>query len=307
MELSIIIPTKDRGRIFDKTLQAAENAVRGIHAEIIVVNDSKTGSPNIPESFQGVRLLNNPLQGVASARNLGAREASGELILFLDDDITISKTSMQHVMGVHRQKRGIALNPDWVYPPELLNALNQTSFGRFLIAHNMTTFRGWYADESWNQNTLFPSLSVASFHLSMHRSDFVRTGGYDEQFPMAGFEDYDFPRRLKKANVAFWIDTRIVVRHNEEDRIQLPTWLDNQERRAVTRAIAIERGYPELALHYPPVKRTLLSLLLTLCPVILVIMKFIPHGIGMDPLEFRMISLLQAARIFKGYSAGMKK
>lgn len=307
MELSIIIPTKDRGGIFDKTLQAAVNAVRNVHAEIIVVNDSKTGAPYIPESFQTVRLFSNPSQGVASARNLGAREASGELILFLDDDIIISEVSLLHIMDVHREKTGIALNPDWVYPPELLNSLSHTSFGRFLMAHNMTTFRGWYADESWKQQALFSSLSVASFHLSMHRTDFLRTGGYDEQFPMAGFEDYDFPQRLRKANVAFFIDTRITVHHNEEDRIRLPVWLDNQERRAVTRTIAIQRGYAELALHYSPAKRRLLALFLTFDTLIQATIKFIPHGIGMDPLEFRLISALQAARIFRGYSQGMKK
>lgn len=305
MKLSIIIPTKDRGRIFDKTLLAAENAVRGIDAEIIVVNDSKSNSPQIPESLQGVRLLNNPSQGVASARNLGAREATGELILFLDDDIIISEDSVLHVIGVHQEKTGIALNPDWVYPPELVNTLSHTSFGRFLMAHNMTTFKGWYDDASWTDGAIFSSLSVASFHLSMLRSDFLRTGGYDEQFPFAGFEDYDFPKRLKKAGIAFTIDTRTVVYHNEEDRMQLQTWLDNQERRALTRRIAVGRGYPELKLHYSLTKRAVLSLLLISHPAILAFLKWLPDGI--DPLKFRLITALQAAKIFKGYSAEKKK
>ncbi|MGZ3900046.1 MAG: glycosyltransferase, partial [Bacteroidia bacterium] len=42
MELSIIIPTKDRGDVFYKTLDAAYNAIKEINAEIIIVNDSKT-------------------------------------------------------------------------------------------------------------------------------------------------------------------------------------------------------------------------------------------------------------------------
>lgn len=305
MVLSIIIPTKDRGRIFDRTLLAAVNAVRDMEAEIIVVNDSKSSPPQIPESLLGIRVLNNPSQGVASARNLGAREATGEWILFLDDDIIISQDSVRHVIGVHQDKAGIALNPDWVYPPELLNTLSHTSFGRFLMAHNMTTFKGWYDDASWMDSAMFSSLSVASFHLSMLRSDFLRTGGYDEQFPLAGFEDYDFPKRLKNAGIAFYIDTRIVVHHNEEDRMQLHTWLDNQERRALTRRIAVGRGYPELKLHYSLSKRAVLSLLLVVYPTILAFLKWLPDG--MEPLKFRLITALLAAKIFKGYSAGMKK
>ncbi len=305
MKLSIIIPTKDRGRIFDRTLLAAVGAIRGIDAEIIVVNDSKNSSPQIPGSLPGVRLLNNPFQGVASARNLGAREASGDLMLFLDDDIIISEDSVRHVFGVHKDKTGIALNPDWVYPPELLNTLSHTSFGRFLMAHNMTTFKGWYDHTSWRECALFSSLSVASFHLSILRSDFLRTGGYDEQFPFAGFEDYDFPKRLMKAGIAFYIDTRIVVHHNEEDRLHLQTWLGNQERRALTRRIAVERGYPELTLQYGPTKQAVLSLLLLGYPTILGLLKWMPDE--MDPLKFRLFTALQAAKIFKGYSAGKKK
>lgn len=60
MEISIIIPTKDRGRIFERTLLAAVNAVHDIHAEIIVVNDSKVASPPVPDAFQIVRVVNNP-------------------------------------------------------------------------------------------------------------------------------------------------------------------------------------------------------------------------------------------------------
>lgn len=307
MELTIVIPTKDRGAIFDETLNAAMAAVTGLDAEIIVVNDSKTSKPAVPLDPVHVRLLNNSKQGVASARNLGAQEASGDVILFLDDDIIISPSTIRHILQAHREKKGIALNPDWVYPPSLLTTLDRSAFGRFLATHNMTTFRGWYADESWRPDALFPSLSVASFHLSMYRSDFIRVGGYDEQFPLAGFEDYDFPLRLKRAGVACYIDTRIVVHHNEQDRVQLRSWLNNQERRAVTRAIAVQQGHLELALTFPWSKRTVLSLLLVLYPLMLGVVKLIPSGVSMDPLEFRLIGALQAARIYRGYSMGMKK
>ncbi len=306
MELSIVIPTKDRGGIFDATLSAAVGALDGLNAEIIVVNDSKTKEPTLVNDSR-VRLINNSKQGVASARNGGAKVATGEVILFLDDDILISPESVRHLLSIHRQLDHVALNLDWVYPPEILNDLHHRSFGRFLIAHSMTTFKGWYANPGWKENQLFESLSVASFHLSLRKSDFERSGGYDEEFPHAGFEDFDFPLRLKKAGVRFFIDTRQQVYHNEADRTTMKPWLDNQERRAMTRAIAVHRGYSELAIPYAPGKKRLLSLILACQPLVQGLMKMIPNSIGMDSLGFRFIGALQAAKIYRGYMAGMKR
>lgn len=307
MKVSIIIPTCDRGVVFDQTLRAAAEAVKGMNAEIIVVNDSKTSTPKIPGPQLTARMLQNPGRGVAAARNFGARHASGDLLLFVDDDILITKETLRHVIDVHQEGSGIALNPDWTYPPELMRTLTHTSFGRFLQAHKMTTFRGWYADNTWKDNSLFESRSVASFHLSMARSDFENSGGYDERFPFAGFEDYDFPLRLKNAGIQFRIDTRICVFHNELDRMELSGWLNGNERRAFTRAVAVHRGYENLALHYAMPKRIILRLLLIVYPLLLVGLKFIPDRKALDFMLFTWFGYLQAAKIYRGYSLGLKK
>ncbi len=307
MKVSIIIPTCDRGAVFDQTLRAAAAAVKGMNAEIIVVNDSKTSTPKIAEALPAARLFQNPGRGVAAARNYGARHASGDLLLFVDDDILITQESLRHVIDVHRENSGIALNPDWTYPPELMHTLSHTSFGRFLQAYKMTTFRGWYADKTWKDNALFESLSVASFHLSMARSDFEKSGGYDEQFPFAGFEDYDFPLRLKNTGIQFRIDTRICVFHNELDRTELSGWLNGNERRAFTRAVAVHRGYQHLALHYSQTKQFALRLALVLYPVLFWLFSQIPNRQSFDGMAFKWIGYLQAAKIFRGYINGLSK
>jgi GT2 family glycosyltransferase len=171
----------------------------------------------------------------------------------------------------------------------------------------MVSFKGWYANPGWKEDQLFESLSVASFHLSLRRADFERSRGYDEEFPHAGFEDFDFPLRLKKAGVQFFIDTRQKVYHNEADRTTMKPWLENQERRAITRAIAVHRGYSELTLNYTPAKRRVLSLVLVCQPLIRAFMRVIPSGIGMDSLVFKLVGALQAAKIYRGYMAGMKQ
>jgi GT2 family glycosyltransferase len=303
MDLSIIIPTRDRGTVFDETLRSAIQAVAHINAEILVVNDSRNSMPAIPSSSV-VAMINNPGKGVAAARNAGVRSTNGALLLFLDDDILISKRSIDHILKVHRENQNMCLNLNWEYPPDAIRKIETTQFGRFLISNQMTSFKGWYNDPSWKENALFNSKSVASFHLSMKREDFNKTPGYNEQFPHAGFEDYDFPLRLKDAGMTFWIDSRETVYHNEIDRINFNNWLANQERRATTRKVAVDLGYKELALQYPALKRFIFSLMSTGSSFVRAAMLLTPNIKLFDPLFFTFIGSLQAYRIYKGYREG---
>ena len=303
MKLSVIIPTKDRGEVFDQTLRCAANSIRHLDAEVIVVNDSKTSEPKIPNEIQKVRLVNNPKQGVASARNTGVRESCGELLLFLDDDIMISTESVNHVLNLHTQFINSCFNVNWEYPIAMQKSMALTQFGRFMNTYQMTSFKGWYSDASWKDNALFQPKSVASFHLSIFRKDFEKTKGYNEQFPHAGFEDYDFPIQLKEAGLSFYIDSRITVFHNEADRMRLTNWLNSQEKRGKTRNVAVKIGYKELTLEYGFVKKNLLTLILFFSGLILNSLKIIPNHRVFDPLYFKLTAILQASRIFKGYTS----
>jgi GT2 family glycosyltransferase len=298
MQLSIIIPTKDRIPVFQKTLSAAVKATAHVPCQIIVVNDSKENTPTVPET---VTLIANPGHGVAAARNAGAKLAIAPLLLFLDNDILISKESIDHTMAIHQQLTKACINLDWVYPETLQAQLSKNSFGRFLKSNKMTSFEGWYG-KGWQPETLFNSVSVASFHLSILKTDFERAGGYTENFPHAGFEDYDFPKRLKAAGLNFYIDSRVQVLHNEEDRINLDNWLDNQQRRAETRRVAVDLGYTELAIRYSLVKEVVLRVINFTYSLWRVVLNLFSVSPALDFLYVQGISVLVAARIFKGYN-----
>ena len=303
MKLSVIIPTKDRGAVFDETLRCAIDATLHLDSEVLVINDSKQSRPAIPPNSGRVRILDNHGAGVASARNMGAKESSGEILLFLDDDIMISKVSVNHVLSLHEQIEEACFNLNWEYPLSLREGIEVTQFGRFMESHRLTTFKGWYENSSWKDNALFESKSVASFHLSISRRHFEVSGGYNEQFPHAGFEDYDFPLRLKKAGLSFYIDSRVTVFHNEADRLKLENWLASQERRAVTRRMAVSLGYNELTLKYGPIKKALLSIIVTTCGMTIGFLGMIPNLKLFDPLYFKLVAILQAGKIYKGYTA----
>ena len=98
--ISIIIPSKDNPEILGQCLHSIEKYTDSSPFEIIVV-DNGSSSENrsrveqLLEEFNengSARYLYRPMEFNFSAMcNLGAEEASGELLLFLNDDIEVSR------------------------------------------------------------------------------------------------------------------------------------------------------------------------------------------------------------------------
>ena len=153
--LSIIIPTKDRGYVFDQTIRSAVEAIKNRNAEIIVINDSKTSALKLPETYKCVKVIDNPNSGVASARNLGVKNASSDLLLFADDDTLLNESNIIAILETQKKFPNSAINLNWEYPIELVAKIQKTQFGRFLIAFGFTTAKGWYNHPSWNDNAIF--------------------------------------------------------------------------------------------------------------------------------------------------------
>jgi glycosyltransferase involved in cell wall biosynthesis len=298
VELSVIIPTKDRDDVFSRTLQSVCEALRDVAAEVIVVNDSKTRTvvPD-PAYASHVTVLNNPKSGVASARNLGAAHARGRLLLFLDDDMLVSRENIQATLQLHRLYANCCINLNWIYPPELTSTIQKEPFGRYLIHYGFTSLEGWNRGASWDANGLFPTEGITSQYLSMERAVFVASGGYTEGFPHAGFEDFDFAKKLKKEAVDFYIYPLSIAYHNETDRLNLPAWLARKERGGETRRVAVAMGHQELALHYGTFKKAALHGIAWFAPCLPLVLKLAP-----DALYFRIINILLATAIYKGYT-----
>ncbi len=90
MKFSIIIPTYNEERDIAATLEA----LLGLDypdREIIVVDNSSDRTPEIVEGYarQGVRLIHPGGGGPCEARNLGIREASGEVVVLLNADVRL--------------------------------------------------------------------------------------------------------------------------------------------------------------------------------------------------------------------------
>ncbi|MEY9880072.1 glycosyltransferase [Bradyrhizobium sp. USDA 329] len=85
--VSVVIPAKNAAAYLGETLASALR--QGDVGEVIVVDDGSTDdTAAIVRAVRDprLRLLHNDAAGVSAARNLGARHASGDWLLFLDAD-----------------------------------------------------------------------------------------------------------------------------------------------------------------------------------------------------------------------------
>ena len=137
--ISVIIPTFDRGEIFDECIQSVLKSI-GSHDEIIVVNDSqKKHALQLKSTDHRIRIFDNPKNGVASARNLGAANANGEYLLFIDDDMIINSDAIESCYNLLLSNPNTVVNADWIYVPEELEKSMELSFGRYLKQINFTS------------------------------------------------------------------------------------------------------------------------------------------------------------------------
>lgn len=94
--VTILIPVFNRaGPVVDAVQSCLDQTWRPI--EIVVVDDGSTDNPEtgLARFGDAARLIRKPNGGVASARNLGVAQATGDFIHFLDSDDMLTPTAVE--------------------------------------------------------------------------------------------------------------------------------------------------------------------------------------------------------------------
>jgi len=105
IKASIIITTYNRASILkERSLPSALNQICDYNFECIVVDDCSTDDTeavvlDFQKKFQNLRYIKQKSnRGLAAARNLGAKIAKGEYVVFLDDDDAFEKNFLQETI-----------------------------------------------------------------------------------------------------------------------------------------------------------------------------------------------------------------
>ena len=142
MRVTVAICTWNRAAILDETLEAMRPMIipAGVEWELLVVNNDCTDTTDEVASRHAshlpVRLIHEPRKGKSNAANTAMDAASGDLILWTDDDVLVSEGWLASVVSAaarYPESAGFAgpTNPWFPTPPDpgLFAAFPQLSRG----------------------------------------------------------------------------------------------------------------------------------------------------------------------------------
>jgi GT2 family glycosyltransferase len=216
LSASVIVPTYNRPAALARTLAALR--AMDIPADLveIVVADSgarESGAEDLARSHCA-RYSHFPDRGVAAARNHGARLASGELLLFVDDDIVVGTSNLRQHEAIHASHDPCLISGHWEYEPEFRRLLEGSPLGRWRLAYEDLYNRPDGVADEVRGGRVHPR-TLAAANLSIRADTFRSLGGFDERFPV-GAEDQDLTWRAAKAGCLLVYDYDIRVIHNDQ-------------------------------------------------------------------------------------------
>jgi GT2 family glycosyltransferase len=87
---SIIVPTRERAGYLDVALASIVPQAAAAGAEVLVVDDGPSAATRETAERHGARYVaHDASRGLNAARNTGIDESSGELLVFVDDDVAV--------------------------------------------------------------------------------------------------------------------------------------------------------------------------------------------------------------------------
>ncbi len=203
--VSIIIPTFNGASRICNCLEALIKQCHARNAELFVVDDGSTdNTAEIVRRYSAVRLITQSNAGPAAARNRGAVQASGAILIFTDDDCVPANGWLE------------AMLEPFTYP-EVVGAK-----GVYRTCQNslVARFVQIEYEDRYRRMARFPEIDfVDTYSAAFRREPFLEMNGYDPSFPIACAEDVDLSYRMAMQGWKMRFVPEAVVYHTHPDSI----------------------------------------------------------------------------------------
>ena len=315
--LSVVIPTHNRSDALRQTLSGLANQKFDHAWEVIVVNNLCTDDT---DEVVERHTLKVPLKlihrsdssGPAAARNAGAAAATGDYLLFLDNDILVEPNFLQRHWDALLSHPGCWIVGQIVNLPEQ----EKTPFGRF--RKSLVPFDP--PDRPIREAT-----GVTGQSLSMPRVDFERLNGFDETFKAASVEDIDMAVRAWQSGIKILYVPQIVGVHNDWAGFDIRAYCERQRTYSHCEPPFWKKygaAYPKrelLRVNLPiswskdspgTISRKILKKVVGLRPIQSTLFKtcdVLESVCPWPPILWRLYRLLLASAIFVGFQEGLTR
>jgi cellulose synthase/poly-beta-1,6-N-acetylglucosamine synthase-like glycosyltransferase len=176
--ISFVIPALNEERNIGRTLSSITSAAeRKFAFEIILCDNGSSDRTRDIARDSGATVYDCTHRSIGAMRNFGASRARGEVLVFLDADVSLTKQWGNCIVGTLAE---LERSPDVIMgsqclPPDSRGLLNRywfASFGNGALTH------------------------LGSGHMVMRKSLFERLGGFAEHLRTG--EDYDLCKRVER-------------------------------------------------------------------------------------------------------------
>lgn len=211
MKVTVIIPTYNGAHKIGNVLRSLEQQSRMPDEVLVVIDGSADGTAAMLREqqfvFPSFRIIEQPNGGRAKVRNRGAAEASGDVLIFFDDDMRPKEACIATHIAHHSHVTNSILTGG------LMEEVTPKST-------DIQKFKA-YLSELWCAPLLqydqFPMPDSMTFltaaNCSMHSSTWQQLKGMDERLTDA--EDYDMAVRAGKAGVSLYYNHRAFAWHDD--------------------------------------------------------------------------------------------
>lgn len=211
--VSVIIPTYNRWSILIKSLTFLKNQSFKDFEVIIIDDASEQAAPKLEPSVRYFRLKKKI--GSPAARNLGATHARGKYLLFLDDDIILSRKYIEELFrNIEADENASAIAGRLIY---VKNRVFSTPNKTFSVPVKVARFSGGILgsfDRKTHKIVEAPTLHMAAM---VRKGDFQLVGGFDSKTYAGNYfrEETDLFFRLKRAGKKLLFDPKAIAYHVE--------------------------------------------------------------------------------------------
>lgn len=172
MKVSIIIPTYNEEKVIGKCLTSLSKQNYKI-TEIIVVDDGSKDDTRLKVQkvkekldLKNLKLISQKHKGAGSARNLGVKNSRGEVLVFLDADMTFNNNFIKKLID------------------PILKGEARGTFSKEEYVSNWqkTWAKSWSVNEGWVKRRRHPENypDEQKVFRAILRKEFERVGGFDE-------------------------------------------------------------------------------------------------------------------------------
>ncbi len=212
MKLSVVVPAFNAARHIGRLFESlAAQSFQDF--ELIVIDDGSTDNTlAIAEAFDCRILRNQNNRGPAHCRNSGAREASGDILVFTDSDCRPNSDWLENIRQHFSQDHIDAIMGR-------LELLPSNYIGNSISSLGFPAGGAIGFEKIWKVDSEGYTKSLSTCNCAIRKDLFWTAGGFDETFPYAGGEDSLLAFKLSELQRKIKYCRDVLVYHEARDSL----------------------------------------------------------------------------------------